>query len=286
VFAVIGHPVGHSLSPGMQNAALVSLGMDAVYVAFDVEPQRLGAALDGLEALGAAGVNVTIPFKERVIAHLSRLSPEAELIGAVNTVAFVDGERRGFNTDAPGFLRSLTEAGGRPGPTLLLGAGGSARAVAVALTREGAELTIANRTHERAVTLAAMLNTRVRNGCAQAIPWEPMALRSAMGEVALLVNTTSVGMHPRTEACPEIPEEGLHAGLLVYDLIYNPSETRLLAWARARGCRTVNGARMLAWQGALALEIWTGRAGPADLMEAALIAQLKSATPPQANGGV
>lgn len=260
----------------MQNAALQAMGMDAVYVAYDVEPERLGAALAGLEALGAGGVNVTIPFKEPVIPHLTRLSPEAELIGAVNTIAFAAGERRGFNTDAPGFLRSLEAVGGvaSGAQALILGAGGSARAVAVALARAGATLTIVNRTQARAEALADLLNARVRAGCARSITWEATALGEAMRAASLLVNTTSVGMAPHVEACPEVPEEGFHPGLLVYDLIYNPAETRLLARARRHGCRAVNGAKMLAWQGALALEIWTGTVGPADIMEEVLLAQL------------
>jgi shikimate dehydrogenase len=260
----------------MQNAAMQAMGIDAVYVAYDVQPERLGAALAGLEALGAGGVNVTIPFKEPVIPHLTTLAPEAELIGAVNTIAFAAGERRGFNTDAPGFLRSLQAVGGAAGGArvLLLGAGGSARAVAVALARAGATLTIVNRTPVRAEALAELLNTRVRAGCACARMWEAASLVDAMREASLLVNTTSVGMFPHVEACPELPEEGFHPGLLVYDLIYNPAETRLLARARRHGCRAVNGAKMLAWQGALALEIWTGRAGPADVMEEVLLAHL------------
>jgi shikimate dehydrogenase len=252
------------------------MGLDAVYVAFDVAPERLGAALDGLEALGAGGVNVTIPFKEPVMAHLTSLSSEAELIGAVNTIAFMEGERRGFNTDAPGFLRSLSEAGGDVAGkrALILGAGGSARAVAVALARAGAAVTIVNRTFARAEALADLLQARVRTGSARSVPWEPDRLVGEMRASALMVNTTSVGMSPHVEACPELPEAGFHPELLVYDLIYNPAETRLLARARRHGCRAVNGAKMLAWQGALALEIWTGRAGPSALMERSLLAQL------------
>jgi shikimate dehydrogenase len=260
----------------MQNAAIEAIGLDAVYVAFDVEPERLGAALEGLQALGVGGVNVTIPFKEPVIPHLSWRSPEAELIGAVNTIAFVDGQRRGYNTDAPGFIRSLREIGGEPrgARALILGAGGSARAVAVALAREGAAVTLVNRTLSRAQALAELLNSRVQPDCARVLPWEAETLAGAMRAASLMVNTTSLGMHPQVEACPELPEDGFHPGLLVYDLIYNPAETRLLARARRHGCRAVNGAKMLAWQGALALEIWTARPAPAALMEESIRAQL------------
>jgi shikimate dehydrogenase len=144
----------------------------------------------------------------------------------------------------------------------------------VALAREGATVTIVNRTHARAEALSELLNAQVRSECARAIPWEAGTLEAAMHEAALMVNTTSVGMAPEIAASPDVPEGGFHAGLLVYDLIYNPAETRLLARARRHGCRAVNGARMLAWQGALALEIWTGHPGPADLMEEALLSAL------------
>jgi shikimate dehydrogenase len=267
----------------MQNAALEAMGLDAVYVAFDVMPERLGAALAGLAALGTGGVNVTIPFKEAVIPFLTSLSPEAELIGAVNTIHFVGAERRGHNTDAPGFIRSLRRAGGEPrdARVLLLGAGGSARAVAVSLAREGAALTIVNRTYSRAEELAGLLNARVHEGCARAVPWEARVLGEEMRRAELMVNTTPVGMAPANAECPELPEDGFHESLLVYDLIYNPAETRLLERARRQGCRVINGAGMLAWQGALALEIWTGRAGPADLMEQMLLGEQSPGKSPE-----
>jgi shikimate dehydrogenase len=257
----------------MQNAALAALGEDAIYTAFDVPPARLAEALAGLGALGVRGANLTIPHKEAALALLDEVSPEAALVGAVNTVSFADGRRVGDNTDGRGFLRALRAAGFdlRPGcPAVVLGAGGSARAVAAALAAEGARLVLANRTPERAGALAALLNERFGAGTAQAVALERAALADALAGAALLVNTTSVGMAPHADAPLLVSPETLRPGLFVYDLVYNPAETRLLAAARARGCGTANGLGMLAHQGALALEFWLGRPAPVAVMEAAL----------------
>lgn len=269
VFCVLGHPVSHSLSPAMQNRALEAMGLDGVYVAFEVAPEQLAEAVRGLAALGVRGANVTIPHKEAILPLLDRLTPEAALIGAVNTVVPEGGALVGYNTDAPGFLQALRAAGGEPAGArvLVLGAGGSARAVGVALARAGASLTVANRTVSRGAALAALLNERVCAGCAASVAWSLPALEGASADADILVNTTSLGLFPDVTAMPELPHDVLRPGLLVMDLIYNPWETRLLAQARARGCRTANGAGMLAWQGALALELWTGRPAPADQME-------------------
>lgn len=269
---VLGHPVGHSLSPAMQNAALAAMGLDAVYLAFDVPPERLEAALRGLVALGATGVNLTIPLKERAVPLLDWVSPEANRIGAVNTIKIVGQRAEGYNTDAPGFLASLRSAGVDPAGKrcVILGAGGSARAVAVALAGAGARITLVNRTLERAVELARILNEGGRSPTARALPLEGAAIEAALGEAEILVNTTSVGMAPRADAPLPLPASALHPHLFVYDLIYNPAETRLLAEARQRGARGVNGIGMLAHQGALALEIWTGRPAPVATMERVL----------------
>jgi shikimate dehydrogenase len=269
VYCVLGHPVGHSISPRMQNAALAAMRLDGVYVAFDVAPGRLPEAVRGLRALGIAGANVTIPHKEAMPGLLDRVEPEAALIGAVNTVVPRDGGLIGANTDAPGFLASLRAEGVEPAGAraVLLGAGGSARAVAVALAGAGATVALVNRTEARAEGLVALLNERVRAGCAVHRPWSGAVLEELLAESQLLVNCTSLGMYPEVDAMPELPERALGPHLAVYDLIYNPWETRLLRAARARGCRAINGAGMLAWQGALALERWTGRAAPVALMK-------------------
>lgn len=279
VFCVLGHPIGHSLSPAMHNAALTAMGVDGVYVAFDVPPAGLAAAVDGLQALGVGGINCTIPHKEAVIPLLDELSPEAVLIGAVNTIVFRDGRRIGYNTDAPGFLAALLAAAGEPGGkrAVVLGAGGSARAVAAALIGAGARVDVVNRTQARAEALAAELGDKLKTRRVRAVP--PDEVGEALAGAELLINTTSVGMSPDAGAPPPVPAEALHPGLLVYDLIYNPLETRLLRAARDCGARTANGAGMLAHQGAIALELWTGRPAPADLMERVIVEKLGSLNP-------
>jgi shikimate dehydrogenase len=284
VFCVLGHPVGHSLSPAMHNAALTQLGWDGVYVAFDVAPDGLADAVSGLQALGVAGVNCTIPHKEALIPLMDELSEEAAFIGAVNTILFRDGRRIGHNTDAPGFLAALRAAGAEPDgkQVVVLGAGGSARAVVVALAGAGAKVTLANRTLERAEELAAELNAKIHADCVQAVALNETALAPIVTEAAIVVNTTSVGMSPHVEAMPEVPVDRLRPDAFVYDLIYNPLETRLLREARRRGVGGSNGAGMLARQGALALELWTGESAPAELMEQVILDALARRQTPAA----
>lgn len=281
VFCVIGHPVGHSLSPAMHNAALRSLGIDGVYVAFDVAPERLSEAVEGLQALGVRGLNATIPHKEALVPLMDRLSPEAELIGAVNTVHFRGDERFGHNTDAPGFLAALRAAGCEPAgqKAVVLGAGGSARAVVVALAQAGAEIRLANRTPERARELAEDVNGKLGADRVRAVPMEEEELARSVQDAGLLVNTTSLGMSPHPAAMPPVPRRAFHPGLFVYDLIYNPQETLLLKTAWEAGARGAHGAGMLARQGALALELWTGRPAPAELMESVVLKELKGGAP-------
>jgi len=268
----------------MHNAALAQLGWDGVYVAFDVAPGALPDAIKGLQALGVAGVNCTIPHKEALIPLMDELSEEAAFIGAVNTIVFRDGRRIGHNTDAPGFLAALRAAGAEPGDkqVLVLGAGGSARAVVVALAGAGARVTVTNRTLERAEELAAELNAKIHADCVRAAAWNETVLAPIVSEAAIVVNTTSVGMSPHEDAMPEIPVERLRPDAFVYDLIYNPLETRLLREARMRGVRGSNGAGMLARQGALALELWTGERAPAELMERVILDALARRQTPAA----
>lgn len=255
----------------MQNAALHHMGIDAVYMAFDVAPDQLTEAIAGLRALGAAGANCTIPFKEQVLPLVDESTREARQVGAVNTLKFEDGRTLGHNTDLGGFLASLRASGFEPRDcrAVVLGAGGSARAIAAGLLDCGARVTLANRNRERARRLAADLAERqpASRSRLMIIDAGGAELAAAIEAADLLVNTTPVGMFPRTEEIPAFPVDVLHSRLFVYDLIYNPLETRLLAEARKRGARGECGAGMLAQQGALALEWWTGRPAPAELME-------------------
>ncbi|MDK2816198.1 MAG: shikimate dehydrogenase [Moorella sp. (in: firmicutes)] len=268
--ALMGCPVEHSLSPLMQNAAFAATGLDLVYLAFAVTPSGLPAALAGLKALGFRGANVTVPHKEAVIKYLDAVEPTAARIGAVNTIVNEGGRLNGYNTDASGFLRSLQEAGFNPAgmKAVILGAGGAARAVAFALAGAGCTgLTIANRTLERAGHLAAALAGL--SVLVKACALEEEELRPRVEEADLVVNATSAGMAPMEGAVP-LPAVWLHAGQWVYDLVYNPLETRFLRDARQRGCRAISGLGMLLYQGAAAFTLWTGKPAPVEVMGEAL----------------
>jgi shikimate dehydrogenase len=266
VCGLIASPVGHTMSPAMHNAAFRSLGLDYVYVPFLVEPADLPNALDGLRALNISGFNVSIPHKVTCIPFLDGLDSLAEHIGAVNTVVNAGGELRGYNTDAEGFLRSLTSRNITVARrnVVIVGAGGAARAVAYILAREHAYLTLLNRTPAAAETLADM----IEDDFGQRVPFfalEEAALEEALEDAHLLVNTTSVGMSPDSGTSP-VPARLLRADLTVCDIVYNPVKTALLAAAEAAGAVTVSGADMLAWQGALAFQLWTGVTAPFELM--------------------
>lgn len=254
LLGLIGDPVEHSLSPCLHSFLLERAGLNYRYLAFRVSRDALGDALAGMRALGIRGLNVTIPHKEAVVPLLDRLSPEADAIGAVNVIVNEDGVLVGTNTDTWGFLRPLESRGivvqGKR--AVVVGAGGAAAAVAYALLSSGAEVAIVNRTPERARELARRLS---RFGPVGAAPME--AMPGLVREAGLLVNATPVGMWPHTGDSP-VPPSLLREGLAIYDLVYNPPETRLLGEARARGCTVIGGLEMLVWQGVRALEIWTG----------------------------
>lgn len=265
--ALLGHPVQHSLSPLMHNAAFAAGGQNLVYLAFDVKPGDLAAALAGLKALGFRGANVTVPHKEAVIPYLDAVDPVAARIGAVNTIVNEDRCLKGYNTDGSGFLRSLEEAGFDPAGkrAVILGAGGAARAVAFALAAAGCgSLVLANRTPERATELAGALA-----GASLPAPvvyrLGDAGMRSEVEAADLVLNTTSLGMWPRVEETP-LPPDWFRPGQWVYDLVYNPLETKFLASARRRGCRVISGLDMLLYQGAAAFTLWTGREAPVAVM--------------------
>jgi shikimate dehydrogenase len=229
----------------MHRAAYAELGLDAVYLPFDVPPADLAAAVAGARALGFRQLSVSIPHKEAVLALCDRVSEAARAIGAANTLTRVGADLVADNTDWIGVQRALEGLGPWQGKTaLVVGAGGAARAVVFALRRLGADVGIANRTRARAERVAADLGARAVDLDA---PHE------------LLVNATPVGMHPDAEATP-VPAERLRPGVVVFDTVYRPLETRLLREARARGCRTVDGLGMLVHQAVEQIRLWSGRA--------------------------
>ncbi len=278
VVGVIGWPVEHSLSPPMHNAALRYLGLDWVYVPFAVQPENVAEAVVAVRGLNLVGLNVTVPHKAAVLPYLDDATPEVWLLGACNTIVNEDGYLRGENTDVKGFRRSVEEAGWSLAGRLvvLVGAGGSARAVALAaLQAEAAAVTVLNRTLSRAEELLAALAP-----VAGSVPLRALALSdpetpAAVGEAQVIVDCTSVGMYPRHEVPPVIPGEWLHAGQLVCDLTYNPRRTTLLQAAVAAGAQALEGTGMLVHQGALALEKWTGQPAPIAVMRRALLRALQ-----------
>ncbi|MBI2868212.1 MAG: shikimate dehydrogenase [Chloroflexi bacterium] len=267
VYGIIGDPVEHSVSPVMHNAALGHLGIDAAYVPFRVGREALPGAVCGLRDLNIAGVNVTIPHKVAVLPLLDELDPLAAKIGAVNTIVNCGGRLKGYNTDAPGFLRPLLERGVAPEgkDVVIIGAGGAARAIAFSLAERGARLTILNRGRERARELAVAIRSDIHT-----LELNEANLAAALGRADILVNATSLGMTPDIAGTPA-PARLLRKGLVVYDAVYNPLQTRLLKEADAAGAVTISGIDMLVWQGALALEKWTGRPAPVELMKQAAV---------------
>jgi shikimate dehydrogenase len=268
-YGVFGDPIRHSKSPVMLNRAFRESGINAVYTAFHVAPDRLGDAVRGVRALGMRGINVTIPHKVEVMQYLDEIDEGARVIGAVNTIVNDNGRLVGYNTDGIGYVRSLKEetgldlAGRR---VVLLGAGGAARGVGYALAREGvASLRILNRTAQRAVELAAALAAYA--DCAGA---GMDGAAAAVRDADVVVNTTSAGMYPSVDDVPLDPEL-LHGGLVVSDLVYNPLQTRLLLEAEQRGAVTHGGLGMFIYQGAYAFEYWTGRPAPVAAMRAAVL---------------
>lgn len=269
LLGIIGAPVTHSLSPVMQNHALAALELDYVYVPFPVEPGGLNTAVEGLRQLGVCGFNVTIPFKTAVVPLLDTLSSEAELIGAVNTVALEGNRLVGFNTDGTGFIQSLREDldfEPHGANILMLGAGGAARAALAALCAAGAaSVTIANRTAQRGEALRSAFAAMFPE---VEITLSSLAILMAGGGLAaadLLVNTTSVGMNFTAFAGVDLAP--MKSDARVYDMVYAPSVTPLLATARQRGLKAANGIGMLAAQGEAAFAIWTGCMPPAGIMK-------------------
>ncbi|NHJ22488.1 MAG: shikimate dehydrogenase [Candidatus Lokiarchaeota archaeon] len=257
VLCVIGHPIEHSMSPSMHNAALKELSLDFVYLAFDVSPKDLEKAVLGFKKHDMKGINVTIPHKEAIIKYLDKIDPLAEKIGAVNTIKNINGQLIGRNTDAFGAKKALIDTGFelRSKKALIIGAGGAARAISFALSDEIDEIFICNRNEKRAIRLAKDLKDSTKT-TATGRTLSNEVLKSLIDKVDLLINTTPLGMYPDVEKTP-IPQKLLANHLFVYDIIYNPLKTQLLKDACEIGCKTLNGIDMFINQGALAFEWWT-----------------------------
>jgi shikimate dehydrogenase len=279
LFGVLGDPVDHSLSPAMQNAAFAALGLPHLYLRYRVAPGDLRAALGEARRLGTAGLNLTVPLKEAVLPLLDALTPEAEQIGSVNTVVFGRGGLVGHNTDGRGFLQAIAgHVDLRAAHAIVIGAGGSARALGVALVAGGCRrLTIANRTAARAQILASRL--AALGGSVDTIALEALADTAILGDAALVVNATPIGLggpdlRVRYRASPP--------RCLFVDLVYAPRPTAFLRGAARARRPGLDGAGMLLHQGALAFELWTGRPAPVAAMAGALAAAGLTLTQPRA----
>lgn len=265
LYGVVGHPIGHSRSPAMHNAAFAHLGIDAVYVAMEVEPGRLPEALRGAQALGFRGLNVTVPHKLEAVALCAALDTVAREVGAVNVLRRQGEGWEGFNTDAPATLQLLDGAGVvRGGRVLLLGAGGVARAAAWAVLAMGAELLVAARRPEEAERLCRDALGSRASGSAKAIRWDQASAASA--GCSAVVNATTIGLAPR--AGVELPPLALGPGVVALDCVYG--DTAFVRAARAAGARVVRGEELLVRQGALAFTLWLGQPAPEAVMMAAV----------------
>lgn len=281
ITGIIGYPLTYTLSPLMHNRAFNIRNLDYVYVPFVVEPKNLKNAVEGLRALNIKGVNVTMPHKEAVLSLLDGLSEQSKLIGAVNTINNEDGHLIGYNTDSTGFLNSLVEEGFDPADktAVILGTGGAAKAVAVALAQAGArEIAVIGRSAEKAQAVKTSIAVANRYILVKTLTFqENLADIFKKGE--LIVNATPVGMKESGDLLL-VPLKYINAAHFIYDLIYTPEETALIKAAREKGARAVNGLGMLVHQAAEAFKIWTGVSAPIDEMRQALIHGLKSGEQP------
>jgi len=272
LLGIIGNPVRSSLSPAMHQAALRRLGLDARYQAFEIKPGQVRDVLRALSPLGFWGINVTIPYKEKVLPLLDEIDTEATAIGAVNTVVVRDGRLRGHNTDAAGFRMALEREGRtdlHDAAVLVVGAGGAARAVAFACLGHGCgSLLIANRTPARAKSLRRALLASFPRADIAAIPTAGPAWAHQAAACEVIVNTTPLGSRPE-DPLPVSPA-GLRRGQTVMDIVYRPRRTPLLSAAAAAGARAVGGLPMLLYQASLAFTLWTGREAPLAAMRRAL----------------
>jgi shikimate dehydrogenase len=260
ICCLVGDPVAHSLSPLIHNAGYEALGLDFIYVPF--QTKDIKQAIDTIKALGIHGVSVTIPYKTTVVSYLDSIDEAARGIGAVNTIVNNNGTLTGFNTDGIAAVKALEETIFLEGKkAVLVGAGGAAAAIAVGLKKKGVELVILNRTVEKARNLARLVNAEASDGL------EQLAMVSS---VHILINATSVGMWPKINESI-IPKELLHDRLTVFDIVYNPKETRLLREAREKGGTIIYGYKMFLYQAAIQFELFTGCQAPLAVMERALL---------------
>ncbi|MGB5893368.1 MAG: shikimate dehydrogenase [Ignavibacteriaceae bacterium] len=274
LIGLIGHPIKQSYSPFIHNIAAQFKSIDYIYLPFDVVDDNLENALKGVVSLGISGLNVTIPHKEKIIKYLDELSEEAGVIGAVNTIVNEQGKLKGYNTDINGILESLTEfkdliTGSK---VCVIGAGGGARAVIYTLIRyfKPEQITIINRTTQRADTLKRYFSEKMRFDNLKTTDLFPPDLIETFNSSKLIVNSTPVGMFPDVDDSPTSLKESFHKEQLVFDMIYNPTETKFLKLAKQQDAATLGGLKMLVHQAAKSFELWTGEEPPVEKLSRSL----------------
>ncbi|MHA2429519.1 MAG: shikimate dehydrogenase [Promethearchaeota archaeon] len=274
ILCVIGHPIEHSMSPIMHNAAIQDLGLDYLYMAFDVPPNKLKEAIKGLKTLNIKGINVTLPHKENAIEFIDKVDEIAQKIGAINTIKNEDGFLIGRNTDAEGAKKALLDAGfeidGKK--VVLIGAGGAAKAISYSLASNTDKITIINRSEDRAKILVSEMKSKMDLNI-ESKKYSEIILKEEISNADILINATPVGMFPTIGISP-VSKKILHSDLFVFDLIYNPLETQLIRDSKEIGCQTLSGLDMLVNQGALAFGWWTNRKPNLDLMKLKIIEYL------------
>jgi shikimate dehydrogenase len=257
IYSVLGNPIEHSISPQIHNTLGSLLKNDMAYTAFKVEKNCLKEAVDGLKALNVKGFNVTIPFKKDIMKLTDENCKEAVMVGAVNTVKNHCGRLYGYNTDGEGFSRSFMEETGdvlKRKKIFIFGAGGAARSIAIKAAQDKAqEVYLHNRTKEKADDIAACIN---HNTSSKAFVCCYGQAKKEFEKCDIIVNTTSLGMHPDVESLPLVNDMDFKPGQTAYDIIYNPPMTRFLKMAQSRGCKAINGFGMLLYQAVYAYEIW------------------------------
>jgi shikimate dehydrogenase len=257
---LLGNPLAHSISPQMHNSVFEKLGINYCYMPVEVTEDNLEKVFSGLSRMNVAGFNVTVPHKINIMQYLDELDPLAATIGAVNTITVRNGKTRGYNTDGEGFVRSLegdADISVQGKRVYIAGSGGAARAIAMTLATRGAEkIYFQNRTETKARKLAAEINSKIRP-CCDTLPPDLADRRSAAASCHVLINTTSLGMHPEEDIMP-VDESLIAKHLVVVDIVYNPMMTKLLRTAKDRGCTVVQGLGMLIYQGAAAFKLFTG----------------------------
>ncbi|MBS7615521.1 shikimate dehydrogenase [Candidatus Bathyarchaeota archaeon] len=276
VCGLIGDPVDHSLSPCLQNAAFKHYGLDFIYIAFRVKQEDLKDTILGVRSLGFHGLNVTMPHKINVIQYLDDLDATAKRIGSVNTILNRNGKLIGYTTDGIGAQKALKYYGVDPSAkkVVILGAGGASRSVSLTLAKDARELVILNRTLSKAEMLAKELRALYRQDTViKADELNGQNVKRELADANILVNATPIGMQPNDESTP-VDTALLRSDLVVFDLVYEPLETKLLIEAKKRGATTIDGLTMLVFQGAMSFEIWTGRTAPFEVMMKAATSEL------------